>query len=108
MELVRRLVAGEDQDDPLGTLVYQMGSAFTHGQQQLWHMLTLTEVGAPAAGMRTARVGITAQQVGSAIGPVVYGVHRTMLRACAHYGWNLNRWEPVALPALEVMRRHLP
>ncbi len=99
MELVRQLVSGDD-DDPVGLLVYRMGSAFTHGQPHVLNMLNLQRLSSPVEGMGLARVGVSTAEVVRDTAPIVYGVHRTMLRACEHYGWDIRRWQTVAQPAV--------
>jgi hypothetical protein len=99
MELVRQLVAGDD-DDAVGTLIYRMGSAFAHGQLHALNMLNLERLASPVEGMGLARVRISTGEVVRDTAGIVYGVHRTMLAASELYGWDVQRWEVVAQPAM--------
>lgn len=105
-ELVRRLV-GEDENDPVGVLVYRMGSAFTHGQPHLFNMLSLQRLSSTVPGVGLARVGVSRAQGARDTAAIAYGVHKTMLRACEHYGWNLSRWQATAQPALSYWSTQL-
>lgn len=104
--LVRRLV-GEDEDDPVGMLVYRMGSAFTHGQPHLFNMLSLQRLSSPVPGMGLGRIGVNRAGAARDTAAIAYGVHKTMLRACEHYGWNLAQWQATAQPALSYWRTQL-
>lgn len=99
MELVRRLVS-EDDADPAGALVYRIGSAFTHGQPHVLNMMTVQRLSSPVPGMGLARIGVSGAEVARDTAAIVYGIHKTMLRASQHYGWDLQQWQTVAQPAL--------
>ncbi len=63
-------------------------------------MLSLQRLESPVPGMGLARIGVSPAEVARDTAAIVYGVHKTVLRASQHYGWDLQQWQSVAQPAL--------
>jgi len=70
-------------------------------------MLSLQRLSRPVPGMGLGRIGVNRAGAARDTAAIAYGVHKTMLRACEHYGWNLAQWQATAQPALSYWRTQL-
>lgn len=101
MALAEVLFDDVDGGKHLAQTMHRLTSAVVHGQMHGLLLFLVKESAEPLGdGMSRVRMGLALQDFATWSSPVVYGLHRLLIRACDEYGWPVQRWQRVAQPAL--------
>lgn len=89
----------------LGPMYHRLTSSVVHAQQHGLQLFLGRDTPTDTPGVHLGEIGHSLGDLARHSAAVVYGLHRTMLRACTFYGWDGQPWLGVAMPALEDWRR---